>query len=150
MSEFGANQNQDLLGQVADYADALQVGWTEWAWKYYNDPTGSTAEAMVSPSGVLQPAALALSRPYAQAVAGTPISSSVAHDGTFQLDYTPSDRVAGPSIIFVPGRLHYPHGYCVAVNGGLIRSAPGAAHLLVSNDGASTEVSVTVTPGRCR
>jgi len=86
----------------------------------------------------------------AVSVAGTPISSSVAHDGTFQLDYTPSDRVAGPSIIFVPGRLHYPHGYCVAVNGGLIRSAPGAAHLLVSNDGASTEVSVTVTPGRCR
>ena len=150
MSEFGANQNQELLAQVADYADSLQVGWTEWAWKYYNDPTGSSAEGMVSPSGVLQPAALALSRPYAQAVAGTPISSSVAQDGTFQLDYTPSDRVAGPSIIFVPGRLHYPHGYCASVSGGLIRSAPGAAHLVVSNDGDATEVSVTVTPGRCR
>jgi endoglycosylceramidase len=149
MSEFGANQNQALLGQVADYADDLQLGWTEWAWKYYNDPTGSSDEGMVSPTGALQPAALALSRPYAQAVAGTPISSSVDPDGAFQLAYTPSYRVTGPSIIYVPGRLHFPHGYCAAVSGGLILSVPGASRLLISNDQGASEVTVRVTPGHC-
>ena len=60
---------------MADYADALQVGWTEWAWKYYDDPTGSSAEALVQANGKLAPTTASLSRAYPQAVAGTPVSA---------------------------------------------------------------------------
>ena len=51
VSEFGATSNPGLLDQLTREADRFLVGWTYWSWKYYGDPTGSAAEALVTAKG---------------------------------------------------------------------------------------------------
>ena len=153
MSEFGATQNRDLLDLITTDADLLQLGWTYWSWKYYDDPTGSSHEALASPSGRLEPTASVLSRPYPEAIAGTPVAIDFdASTSRFELTYAPSAKIKAPTIVEVPAGRHYPRGYCAVVDGGVIASPPGSPHLLVSNRGgdAATTVTVTIAPGPCR
>lgn len=151
MSEFGADHDPVYLDQVTGYADLLELGWIYWSWKYYDDPTGSTDEALASPSGKLAPTAGVLSRPYPEAVAGTP--ESVIFDpesDRFDMTYAPDPRITEPTIIDVPGRVHYlGRGYCTTVVGGHLESAPGSASLLVANVPGARTVSVTIAPGGC-
>jgi len=149
MSEFGATHSVALISAVTSYAEALDLGWAYWSWRYYDDPTGSSFEALVGARGRLEPTVAALSRTYPQAVAGTPTTvrfDPVSDD--FSLTYTPEPRVHAPSVVFVADRL-YPGGYCTEVSGGRIVSAPGDAHLLVRADGGIRFVRVTVEPGHC-
>jgi endoglycosylceramidase len=149
MTEFGATSSVPLLDQVTSFADGLDLGWIYWAWKYYDDPTGSSDEALVQADGTLAPTAAVLSRPYPQAVAGTPISNWFElQNKDFQLVYTPSVAVKAPTVVFVPGNL-YPQGYCTTVRGGRVMSAPGAAHLLVKPNGTAPRVTVTLRAGNC-
>ena len=81
-------------GALAAYqprnADQRELGWTYWAWKYYDDPTGSSDEALVTATGALAPTAPSLSRAYPQAVAGTPVSFSFdPKRAEFHLFYVP-------------------------------------------------------------
>jgi len=150
MSEFGATINPDLLDKTTAVADAYQLGWTYWDWKYYNDPTGSSDEALVAPDGKLEPTADALARAYPQAVAGTPTSFSF--DPTterFSLSYTANPEATAPTVIFVPVRQHYPSGYCANAVGGRVLSSVDSDHLVVANTTDSGTVSVTVSPGHC-
>jgi len=148
LSEFGATSSSALLRQVTHSAELFGLGWTYWTWKSYSDPTGSADEALASPTGQLAPTAAVLGRPYAQAVAGTPVSSSFdTTSGVFQLVYVPS-RSPAPTVVFVPV-VQYPGGYCTTVAGGRILSVPRAARLLLAADTGAREVDVTVTPGRC-
>lgn len=150
MSEFGATQSTALLDQITGFARGFNLGWAYWSWKFYDDPTGSTHEALAAPNGQLQATSDILARPYAQAIAGDPISTSfVATDNSFQLVYAPSSRIAAPTVIYVPGATHYPLGFCTSVTGGHITSPPGAAHLLIESDRAAVRVSVDITSGRC-
>jgi endoglycosylceramidase len=150
MSEFGATQSVPLLDEITGYADGFGLGWSYWSWKFYDDPTGSSHEALVAADGHLEPTARVLSRPYAQAIAGTPISTSFDdNDHSFQLVYAPSPRIHAPTVIFVDGAAQYPGGYCVSVVGGHILSGPGATHLLVAANRASPQVSVGLQRGRC-
>ncbi len=55
MSEFGATTSNALMDRLTRIADELQLGWTYWQWKYYDDPTGSSAEALVTPDGTAFP-----------------------------------------------------------------------------------------------
>jgi endoglycosylceramidase len=149
LGEFGATQNADLIGRLTSYADALHLGWAYWSWKYYDDPTGSSDEALASPAGELGTAATALSRTYAQAVAGTPIVSSFdPATGAFHLAYVAAPRVTAPTVIFVAAG-HYPDGYCALVTGGGIVSPPRARRLLVEPTRSNGQVYVSVLPGRC-
>ena len=128
-------------------ADNLLLGWTYWAWKYYDDPTGSSAEALVQSNGKLSPASRSVSRVYPQAVSGTPISFSFDPASShFHVLYVPNEKVTAPTVIFVPLSVHYPHGYRVAVIGGTVLSRPDATHLVVANDQGVSSVSVSVTP----
>ena len=146
MSEFGATTSEPLMERLTKIADELQLGWTYWQWKYYDDPTGSSAEGLVQADGTLSPVAAALSRAYPQAVAGTPISYSYNPDRSeFHLLYVPDDRINAPTVIFVPTGA-YSHSYQVQVVGGQVESAPGADHLVVGADPGSQLVSVTVLP----
>jgi endoglycosylceramidase len=147
MSEFGATTSNALIARLTRSADELQLGWTFWQWKYYDDPTGSSAEALVEPDGKLSATSQSLSRAYPQAVAGTPTSFSFdPASGEFHLLYVPNQHVAAPTVIFVPVLLHYPHGYQAQVVGGTVVSKAGASHLVVDNDRGSTSVSITITP----
>ena len=55
MSEFGATTSVALAGFDTEWAGLNQVGWAYWAWKYYDDPTGSSAEGLVLPDGDYSP-----------------------------------------------------------------------------------------------
>jgi endoglycosylceramidase len=147
MSEFGATTSAPLMDRLTAIADELQLGWTYWQWKYYDDPTGSSAEALVRADGTFADTATALQRVYPQAVAGTPISYSYDPGSReFHLLYVPDPRVDAPTVIFVPAVSDYPTGYQVQVVGGDVQSAPGADHLVVVNDTGAASVSVTVLP----
>ncbi len=147
MSEFGATTSEPLMERLTSIADQLELGWTYWQWKYYDDPTGSSAEALVQGDGALSPTGTALSRAYPQAVAGTPISYSYdPGKAEFHFLYVPDVRVDAPTVIFVPTALAYPNGYQVQVVGGRVESKPGADHLVVAGDDGATSVSVTVLP----
>jgi endoglycosylceramidase len=147
MSEFGATTSEPLMDRLTRIADELQLGWTYWQWKYYDDPTGSSAEALVQADGSLSPVATALSRAYPQAVAGTPVSYSFDPSTmAFHLFYVPTARIDAPTVIYVPVARDYPLGYQVSVIGGTVTSAPNAEHLLVVYQAGAPAVEVTLTP----
>jgi len=150
VSEFGASSDPALLTHVTAEQDAALVGWAYWSWRYYNDPTGSSAEALVGPGGTLRQSARVLARTYPEAVAGTP--TRIAFDpasGAFTLRYTPRSSVHAPTVVFVPVSVHYPHGYCTRVTGGHVVSAADAVLLEVANNPRAHRVSVAVRAGSC-
>jgi len=175
MSEFGATQSAQLADAITGFADGFGLGWSFWNWKFYDDPTGSTHEALATPNDQLEPTAAVLSRPYAQAIAGTPISTSFdSYSDTFRLVYAPSPSIAAPTVIFIDGERQFPRGYCASVVGGSIVSAAGATRLLIASNATAdqsesstqsstsalsssstmeapipAQVSVTVHSGRC-
>ncbi len=150
MSEFGATTSTALAGFDTEWAGLNQVGWTYWAWKYYDDPTGSSAEGLVLPDGDYSPIVTVLSRTYPQAVAG--VASSVIFNpftGSFNMTYTPSLSARGPTVVDVAASQHYPDGWCAAAKGGRITSKPGATHLTIQTTGHPLQVYVSVTAGAC-
>ena len=60
VSEFGATASPALLTSITAALDDEKVGWAFWAWKYYDDPTGSAAESLVMADGRLRSTALVL------------------------------------------------------------------------------------------
>jgi endoglycosylceramidase len=150
MSEFGATTSPALAGFDAEWAGLDEVGWAYWAWKYYNDPTGSSAEGLVLPDGSYNPIVTELSRTYPQDVAG--IASSILFNpftGAWGMIYTPSLSATGSTIIDVAAQQHYPNGWCAAVRGGRITSPPGSTHLIIRTVGRPLQIYVTVTAGAC-
>jgi endoglycosylceramidase len=151
LSEFGASADPELIEELANFSDQFLLGWCYWAWRYYDDPTGSSHEALVLPGDRLSPTAPALSRTYPQAVAGIPkVVSFRTEDGSFFLGYSPKPSIKAPTVVFVASDLHYRNGYCSRVVGGAIASKPGQRHLLVRNLAGAPEVSVSVSAGPCR
>jgi len=147
MSEFGATQSSALLQHLTSVADQSLIGWTYWSWKYYDDPTGSSAEALASPSGQLHPIANALSQPFPEAVAGSlTLIDYDAPSGSFYLNFLSNPKVQAPTLISVPSK-KYPHGYCARTSAGRLRSVGGAVE--VTNPPTIQTVEVTVIPGRC-
>jgi endoglycosylceramidase len=150
MSEFGATNSVPLAGFDTEWAGLNTVGWMYWAWKYYDDPTGSSAEGLVLPGGKYSPIVTVLSRTYPQEVAG--VANAVLFNpftGAFSMAYTPSSAAHGQTLIYVAAAQHYPQGWCAAVKGGKILSSPGDTHLRVQTVGVVPEVYVSVTAGPC-
>jgi endoglycosylceramidase len=148
LTEFGASDDLDDIGRVTELADQNLIGWTYWAYKNFDDPTGNSAEGLFSNDadlGTLKTAkAKLLIRPYAQAIAGTP--RSMSFDTTslvFSLSYVPGAGTA-PTRVFIPA-LQYPQGYAITVQGGQVISAPGATLLQVANEPGASLVQVQVT-----
>jgi endoglycosylceramidase len=150
MSEFGATTSVALAGFDVEWAGLDQLSWIYWAWKYYDDPTGSSAEGLVQPDGSYSPVVSVLSRTYPQAVAGDP--NSVIFNpftGAFNMVYAPTQAAHGVTTIAIAASQHYPDGWCSAVKGGRITSKPGATHLTVQTVGHPAQVYITVTAGSC-
>jgi endoglycosylceramidase len=151
VTEFGATSNVPFLEHVTNLMDAEKVGWVYWSWKYYGDPTGSSAESLVMSNGRLKATARVLSRTYPEAVAGRPISFDYSPEtDVFHLAYAPNHRLHAPTVIFVPTGVHYPRGYCARVTGGRVTSAAGSDLLDVQNASSGKRVAVTVVPGPCQ
>ncbi len=150
LSEFGATSHATLIERLTAEADRSLVGWAYWSWKFYADPTGSSAEGLVAANGSLRSTAAVLSRTYPQAIAGRPTSLSFdPTSGAFHLTYIPNHTVRAPTAIFVPTQVHYPSGYCAQVSGGRVTSKPGREMLLVENARVGNSVSLSVTSGPC-
>jgi endoglycosylceramidase len=169
MTEFGATNNTQLLEDMVDRADANLVPWFYWAYCGCSDPTTSgpgDVQAIVRdpsrpPTGSnLESFKLdVLSRPHAYAVAGTPQSTGF-DPGTrlFTLRYSTTPALArgkhargAKTVIVWPSR-QYPGGYTALVEGGGIRSAPGASRLRIAacHGAASVRVQVRPADGRSR
>ena len=151
MSEFGATTSVPMVGFDTEWAGINEVGWAYWAWKYYADPTGSSAEALVLPDGTYSPIVQVLSRTYPQEVAGNPQSFLFnPFTGAFSMIYTPSVAAQGTAtVIDIAASQHYASGWCAAVRGGKITSQLGDTHLAVQTVGQPLQVAVSVTPGGC-
>jgi endoglycosylceramidase len=151
MSEFGATTSVPMVGFDTEWAGISEVGWAYWAWKYYADPTGSSAESLVLPDGTYSPIVQVLSRTYPQEVAGNPQPFLFnPFTGAFSMIYTPSVAAQGTStVIDIAASQHYASGWCAAVQGGKITSKPGDTHLAVQTVGHPLQVAVSVTPGGC-
>jgi endoglycosylceramidase len=148
MSEFGATQSTVLLQNLTRLADQFLIGWIYWSWKYYDDPTGSSAEPLARPSGKLHSIADALSQPYPEAVAGslTLIDYDAGSD-TLYMNFVANPKVDAPTLIDVPAK-RYPNGFCARTSAGKIRKVGNNA-VEVSNPPTIKTVEVTVVPGRC-
>jgi hypothetical protein len=80
-------------------------------------------------------------------VAGTPVSFSFdPRTRQFHLFYVPAAGIDAPTVIAVPTSIVYPHGYQVTVVGGVLRSAPGADRVAVTNADGAPSVFVTIMP----
>lgn len=151
VSEFGATSSPALLDDVTGHEDQAQVGWAYWAWKHYDDPTGSSDEALVMADGHLRSTARVLAQTYPEAVAGVPLS--VSYDpstAAFDLVYRPNRAVRAPTVVFVPVALHYPNGYCARVTGAKLTSGHDSELLTLTNRRSATVVHVSVRAGTCR
>jgi endoglycosylceramidase len=150
VTEFGATKDVPFLAHVTAQFDADKVGWIYWAWKYYDDPTGSAAESLVMADGHLRSTASVLSQTYPEAVAGLPLSFGYSPlTNVFDLSYVANHRIHAPTVVFVPTSVHYRRGYCAHAAGGRIVSGRGSDLLEVDNRASAHQVTVTVTAGRC-
>jgi endoglycosylceramidase len=150
MSEFGATASNPLMQRLTAVADDERLGWIYWAWKFYDDPTGSANEALERADGSLSPTVASLSRTYPMAVAGTPTSFTFdPATAEFHLDYVANPLAGAPTLVYVAVAQHYPAGYCATAVGGTVASGRDATHLVVRNDAGAQQVSVKVVRGRC-
>lgn len=151
LDEFGDTQDLASIERQIELADKHLIGWMFWGYKDWVDaPGGAGSGALFDDSddnSTLRAAKLAvLSRPYAQATAGTPLAYNYdRHTETMHYRFAPDPSVEAPTVIFVP-RLHYPDGYTAVVNGGRVLSEPNATRLLIAAVPGATHVDVTVTP----
>ncbi len=125
MSEWGATDNLRAIEIDAAVADEHLMGWTQWAYKFWNDPTTADGDQGLfrddaDLSSVKRAKLRRLVRTYAQATAGTPRTMRFdAASGDFLLRYRPDPAIHAPTRIFV-SPLHYAHGYAVRVTGGRV------------------------------
>ena len=161
MTEFAATNKLEIVKRVIDLADERMISWQQWHYCACDDPTTSgpgvqavVGDASEPPTGanVDEAKLLVSSRPYPQAVSGTPEGYGF-DDQTkeFHLDYSTARADASGNFpagsrteIFVP-ELHYPDGYAVDVQGAQVTSAPGASLLTLESCGTGP-VAVRVTP----
>jgi endoglycosylceramidase len=150
MTEFGAEDDLSDLQRLTSYADQRLDGWMYWAYKTWNDPTGSANEGLFSNDAKLSSVKRAklddLYHPYAQAIAGTPLAMAWdATSRTFTVSYRPK-RSTGLTEVFVPPGF-YRHGARVQVTGGRVtRHHDG--RFLVAARARARKITVTVRPKR--
>ena len=151
ISEFGATQSFNLVQTATSEANQLYAGWAYWSWRYYNDPTGSSAEPLVGANGKLGPQAAALDQTYPMAVAGTLTTYLTGqHTPRLVIKYVADPRVTAPTLIHVPVFTRFPNGYCAEVTGGAkVISADDAPTLEILNPPQQRTVTVGVFGGDC-
>jgi endoglycosylceramidase len=135
MTEFGAGDDLTDLAGLTKYADQHLTGWMYWAYKLWNDPTGSSDEGLFRDDARLSSVKVAkldlLSHPYPQEIAGTPTAMVWnATTRTLRFSYRPK-RSTGLTVVFVPHHT-YPHGYTVSVHGGRLRSGGHGTHVRIA------------------
>jgi endoglycosylceramidase len=162
MTEFGAvgggPTSAAALTAQTTLADAMLESWSYWTWKSYEDVTtqNPVSETLFWPNGTMQTDKVAaLSRTYAQAIAGVPGSISMAFNATaptrdFLLTYTINAAARNTSTsVYLNQALHYPTGFDMlvqpawAANASLV--APNSVRITPTAAGLAAAASVTFT-----
>jgi len=107
------------LNQILDF---VYSGWTYWQFKKYQDITTTTrpatAESFYTDDGELEINKVrTLSRTYAQAIAGQPISmdfDSVTF--RFELTFNINTDIHQPTIVYLNKKLNYPFGQDINIS----------------------------------
>eukprot|EP00455_Lapot_gusevi_P045671 TRINITY_DN587_c0_g1_i1.p1 TRINITY_DN587_c0_g1~~TRINITY_DN587_c0_g1_i1.p1 ORF type:complete len:456 (+),score=137.01 TRINITY_DN587_c0_g1_i1:32-1369(+) len=123
MTEFGACTDVDTCVDEIDRttiaADDSLSSWSYWQYKYFNDVTTQSGplEGFFDNQGQLQAKKIkALSRTYAQAVQGVPISMSFnTTTSQFQLVFAAKPSIAAPTEIYLNEDFYYPRGFNVLI-----------------------------------
>lgn len=148
MTEWGATDNTKAVAIDAEGADANQMGWMYWAYKYWNDPTtADTAQGLFTNDADLTSVKADklkhLVRTYPQATAGTDLKFAYdSTSGLFRMSYRADPTIAAPTRIFV-SPLTAPHGYTVTSSAGTVTKNGSYVDIAV---GTATDVEVTITP----
>jgi hypothetical protein len=147
MSEWGATDNARAIEIDADSADANNMGWLYWAYKYWNDPTtADTDQGMFTDDANLataKPKLAQLVRSYPQATAGRDLVYKYdPQTGLFTMSFTSDPSIDAPTRIFV-SPLTAPHGYTVTTSAGTVTK--NGSYVDLDTDAAGT-VNVTITP----
>ncbi|CAF2073205.1 unnamed protein product [Rotaria magnacalcarata] len=126
ITEFGGNSNStegiEELNRVTAIADDFLQSWTYWQFKKYADLTTSvrpaTTESFYTDDGELELNKVqALSRSYAQAIAGLPITMSFSPTtNLFELQFIINTDIQQPTVIYLNEDLNYPHGVSIILN----------------------------------
>eukprot|EP01094_Clydonella_sp_ATCC50884_P025311 TRINITY_DN6604_c0_g2_i1.p1 TRINITY_DN6604_c0_g2~~TRINITY_DN6604_c0_g2_i1.p1 ORF type:complete len:554 (+),score=159.76 TRINITY_DN6604_c0_g2_i1:65-1663(+) len=158
MTEFGAmlgtENGVESLHFVTGQADKYIQSWAYWSFKYYQDITTvstSGGESFYLKNGTLdEPKVRALSRSYAQVIAGVPSLHMFDPDtAEFTLTYTINEEAKVQSTeVYVNERFYYPTGLDVAVEPPASASFTHAHNrvTVVHAPGASGDLTVTIRP----
>lgn len=147
--EFGDTEDLVDIRRYLDLADEHLMGWIYWGYKDWDDdPGGQGSGPLFDDSdhdGTLRGEKLALlSRPYAMATAGTPLTTRFDPERrTLAYEYFPDHSVTAPTVIFT-APLTNPRGYRVEVEGARVVSRPHATYLQLRALPGATRVSVRV------
>jgi endoglycosylceramidase len=160
VTEFGAlgdgNTSVQAIHHQTAAADALLESWAYWTYKGFHDITtqNPATESFFNEDGSTQvPKVSALSRTYAQRVAGLPSSIAMKFAGEapskdFLLTYTTNGAAHNTStVVYLNEDWHYPAGYTLAVvpQGVLQATSPGKNYLhLTHQAGVQVPVSVSI------
>jgi endoglycosylceramidase len=149
MTEFGATSDESLAALLVGDASTVGLSWAWWSWRYYDDPTGSSDEALISSQNRYSPVIGPLTQTHAVAVAGSLLSASSGQPaGSFTLVYVTNTSIHAPTTIYISPS-DYPVGYCVYASGATITSRSGAAYLSLDNQANGVTAVVRVEPGQC-
>jgi len=120
LTEFGAISNSTEgakeINRITGLADEFLQSWSYWQFKKYQDLTTAaspaTTESFYTEDGELEMNKVrALSRSYAQAIAGQPLSMIFdPRTARFQLVFIVNTDIHQPTIIYINEELNYPQG----------------------------------------
>ena len=161
LTEFAATDDLAVNERLIRLSDEHMVSWQTWHYCDCDDPTTSgpgIQSTVIDPrepprgDNVKGEKLAVLSRPYPQAVAGTPKAFSFDPESQeFELAYS-TDPVAGGKLprrleteVFIPP-VHYHGDYAVEAKGAKVVSKPGRRVLRLRNGRGAGEVTVKVTP----
>lgn len=161
MTEFGAlgegPTSIDTIHYEAGLADTLLESWAYWTFKGFHDITtqNPATESFYHPNGTLQSDKVAaLSRTYAQYIAGVPGSISMSYASkeparTFTLQYETNPSASNTTtVVYFNQDWHYPAGYSAKVvpEGALLVTSPERNFLhLTHKPGVQTKVTLVLT-----
>lgn len=161
VTEFGAlgdgSTSVEAIHHQTAVADTFLESWAYWTYKGFQDITtqNPATESFFHPNGTLQTAKVAaLSRTYAQRVAGVPGSITMQFAGEavtkdFALAYTTNGGAKNTTtVVYLNEDWHYPAGYTLQVTpqGALAVSQPGRNYIhLTHKPGVQLAVTVSIT-----
>lgn len=149
ITEFGACSDSDEclseIARVANRADAALHSWAYWQFKYFHDITtvSGPLESFYAADGSLQQTKVdALSRTYAQAIAGIPSHMQFStNTGAFRLAFT-STGGSRPTEIYLNKAVHYAEGYELSILNG--SASLNGTHMLEVRAAENVAVDVVV------